>query len=99
MQDNNQKQQMYIQIESSEKSYYALKINDLFVDINTSLGFIENRFFFIDQQGNLQGFDIINNSYFSQALEFHRSNTITINNQKYLINITNGIIAFTKQTD
>jgi hypothetical protein len=95
--DNNQQQQIYIQVEDSEQSYYVLKINDLFVNINNPIGFLENRLFFIDQWGNLQGFDITNNSYFSQALEYHRPNNITINNQQYLISIDNGIISFTKQ--
>jgi hypothetical protein len=76
-----------------------LKANDLAVDMNNPIGFLENRFFFIDQQSNLQGFDIINNSYFSQAVEYHRPNIITINNQQYLINIANGIISFIKQTN
>ena len=97
--DNESKEKIYIQIKSGENDFYHLGINNIPINQNTFIGFIENVFFFIDQMGNLQGFDIINNSLFSSTIDYTRPNFINLNYKKYLIQIENGIISFVKQSN
>ena len=97
--DNEENQVIYLQIKLEENLYYNLKVQDIVIPLDTPIGFIENNFVFIDENMNLQGLDILSNSFFSQVLEYDRDNYFNINNKKYLIKIENGMILFIKENN
>jgi hypothetical protein len=95
--DNNQA--IYVQIKSSETHSYNLKIRDLEVANNSPIGFLENTLFFLSQENNLQGFDTVANSLFSQTMDYTQDNYFNTKDKKYLISIQNEIISFILQTN
>ncbi|MDD3156438.1 MAG: hypothetical protein PHP14_03480 [Candidatus Pacebacteria bacterium] len=54
---------------------------------------------FIDENQNIQGLDILSNSFFSLLLEHDRPNYFNLNNKQYLIKIENGIISFIEENN
>lgn len=92
-------QSIYLQIQLEENLFYHLKVQNVVVPIDTPIGFIENNFVFLDENSNMQGLDILSNSFFSQVLENNRDNYFNINNNKYLIKIENGMILFVRENN
>lgn len=92
-------QSIYLQIQLEESLFYHLRVQEVVIPLGTPIGFIENNFVFLDENSNLQGLDILSNSFFSQVLEDGRSNYFNTNNNKYLIKIENGMILFVRENN
>lgn len=99
MEDLELNQSIYLQIQLEENLFYHLKVQNVVVPIDTPIGFIENNFVFLDENSNMQGLDILSNSFFSQVLENNRDNYFNTNNNKYLIKIENGMILFVRENN
>ncbi len=95
--DAKEKNRIYIQVRIGENNFYNINGPDVKIPENTAVGVLENNFMFIDEASNLQGIDIVSNSFFSQVLDHSKDNYFTSEHKKYLIKIENDNILFLEE--